>query len=372
MEHDENPLRPQARPGRVRGRPAPHGARRRGGGEGLPPGHRPPVLAGASARASPSGRSAERRNIIAGAGVAPEAGVRDPPHRPRRRRDLSRAGTDRGLPGARPVRSPGRAQVRGSAGGGDDPHLRRPRRGGRSPRGAPRRLGRQQEDRRRRRPPRALDHLARARLQRRDRPAALPGHRPVRHRRSAPGRDEPRRRSCTERGRAAPPLAEVEERLAGTPRDALRARREDRPPDLRTVSVVPVGADGRVLLLRRTEARGGFWQPVTGRHRAGRAHPRRPRGESSSRRPAPTWRWSPLGYRHGFGIEPGARRAVPPGSGSRRGDRLRGPPAARVRVPALGRARRARLALARRGARGLRFAGLRRAVRLATGRASRA
>jgi lipoyl(octanoyl) transferase len=28
---------------------------------------------------------------------------------------------------------------------------------------------------------------------------------------------------------------------------------------------VPVADDGRVLLLRRSEARGGFWQPVTGR-----------------------------------------------------------------------------------------------------------
>jgi lipoyl(octanoyl) transferase len=37
------------------------------------------------------------------------------------------------------------------------------------------------------------------------------------------------------------------------------------PPRPQTVAVVVVREDGKVLLLRRTEARGGFWQPVTGR-----------------------------------------------------------------------------------------------------------
>jgi lipoyl(octanoyl) transferase len=72
-------------------------------------------------------------------------------------------------------------------------------------------------------------------------------------------------RELEERGRAAPPLGEVEERLARHVAALFERARADRGPALRTISVVPVADDGRVLLLRRSEARGGFWQPVTGR-----------------------------------------------------------------------------------------------------------
>ncbi|HET6922964.1 MAG TPA: lipoyl(octanoyl) transferase LipB, partial [Anaeromyxobacteraceae bacterium] len=66
-------------------------------------------------------------------------------------------------------------------------------------------------------------------------------------------------------GRATPSLSEVEERLADHLARVFGRERRDGGFDLRTVSVVPVGADGRVLLLRRAPERGGFWQPVTGR-----------------------------------------------------------------------------------------------------------
>ncbi len=112
------------------------------------------------------------------------------------------------------------------------------------------------------------------------------------------------------RGRAAPDPGEVEERLASHLAALLDRRREDRPPDLRTVSVVPVGADGRVLLLRRVPERGGFWQPVTGRIEPGEAPEvaaRRELGEETGADLPVT----PLGYRHGFALDPG----MVPGAG---------------------------------------------------------
>lgn len=114
------------------------------------------------------------------------------------------------------------------------------------------------------------------------------------------------------RGRAAPPLAEVEEQLAGHLAAQLARLREDRAPDLRTVSVVPVAADGRVLLLRRSEARGGFWQPVTGRIEPGEAPAAAARRELLEETGADV-AVEPLGYQHGFGIEPGLWRGAPPG-----------------------------------------------------------
>ncbi len=113
------------------------------------------------------------------------------------------------------------------------------------------------------------------------------------------------------RGRAVPPAAEVEERLALHLADALgRTRAEASGPDLETVSVVPVGADGRVLLLRRSAARGGFWQQVTGRLEPGErpeeAARRELREETGADVPV-----EPLGYRHAFALDPGLNRVRP-------------------------------------------------------------
>src|SRR5919197_400468 len=114
------------------------------------------------------------------------------------------------------------------------------------------------------------------------------------------------------RGRAAPPAAEVEERLAAHLCSLLGRERADGTPDLRTVSVVPVGADGRVLLLRRSEARGGFWQPVTGRLEPGEAPEAAARRELHEETGADV-SVAPLGYRHAFALEPGLVRGAGPG-----------------------------------------------------------
>jgi len=113
-------------------------------------------------------------------------------------------------------------------------------------------------------------------------------------------------------GRPAPPTAEVEERLAAHLAKALERVRVDAGPDLRTVSVVPLGADGRVLLLRRSASRGGFWQQVTGRIEPGEEPEAAARRELAEETGADV-PVAPLGYRHAFPLDPDVNR-VRPGS----------------------------------------------------------
>jgi lipoyl(octanoyl) transferase len=113
------------------------------------------------------------------------------------------------------------------------------------------------------------------------------------------------------RGRPLPARAEVEDRLARHLAEALgRDAVPSRGPDLRTVSVVPVGADGRVLLLRRSASRGGFWQQVTGRLERGEspedAARRELREETGADVPV-----VPLDYRHAFALDPSLNRVRP-------------------------------------------------------------
>ena len=61
------------------------------------------------------------------------------------------------------------------------------------------------------------------------------------------------------------PVAEVEDRIVHHFREVFECELTPGPEPRRTVSAVMTRGDGRVLLLQRTEARGGFWQPVTGR-----------------------------------------------------------------------------------------------------------
>jgi lipoyl(octanoyl) transferase len=108
-------------------------------------------------------------------------------------------------------------------------------------------------------------------------------------------------------GHPVPPTAEVEEQLAAHLAEALGRRPASGEPDLRTVSVVPVAPDGRVLLLRRTPERGGFWQPVTGRIEAGesaQAAAERELGEETGL-PGPV---RALDYRHAFALSPDVNR----------------------------------------------------------------
>jgi lipoyl(octanoyl) transferase len=104
-------------------------------------------------------------------------------------------------------------------------------------------------------------------------------------------------------GRPPPSMAEVEARLAAHLAEALGRRAAPAAPPLETITVVPVAHDGRVLLLKRSPARGGFWQPVTGRIEPGetplQAARRELREETGADVPV-----EPLGYRHAFGIDP--------------------------------------------------------------------
>ena len=104
-------------------------------------------------------------------------------------------------------------------------------------------------------------------------------------------------------GRTAPPMAEVEERLAAHLLATLERRREDQVFDLRTVSVTATRPDGKLLLLRRTPERGGFWQQVTGRIDPGEdpasAARRELREETGADAPV-----RPLDYVHGFALSP--------------------------------------------------------------------
>ncbi len=104
-------------------------------------------------------------------------------------------------------------------------------------------------------------------------------------------------------GRAAPTLAEVEERLAVHLCEVLERERRDGDFDLHTISVTATRADGKVLLLRRSEERGGFWQQVTGCIEPGEdpatAARRELREETGADQPVRS-----LGYVHGFALGP--------------------------------------------------------------------
>ncbi len=110
-------------------------------------------------------------------------------------------------------------------------------------------------------------------------------------------------RELRERGRAVPPLAEVEERLASWLPGLLGRERADAPEPPRTVSVVGLDPAGRVLLLRRAEARGGFWQQVTGRVEPGEGAAGAARRELAEETGAEAAVVA-LGYEHAFGLEP--------------------------------------------------------------------
>ncbi len=99
-------------------------------------------------------------------------------------------------------------------------------------------------------------------------------------------------------------VPEVEEALARHFCAVFQSERREPVPPMRTVSVVAVrgqGAEARVLLLRRTPERGGFWQIVTGSVEAGespeQAAARELEEETGLRLPVRA-----LDYRHAFAL----------------------------------------------------------------------
>ncbi len=167
-------------------------------------------------------------------------------------------------------------------------------------------------------------------------------------------------------GRPAPAPGEVAASLAAHLAAALDREPVGGAAALRTVSVVPVAADGRVLLLLRTPERGGFWQPVTGRIEPGEEALAAARRELREETGAEV-EVRPLGYRHAFALDP-ALLGRPPTA-----PRICEEEAFAARLPE-GFAPRlsgehVAHALLDPGAAAerLRFAGLRRAVRLAVG-----
>lgn len=139
-------------------------------------------------------------------------------------------------------------------------------------------------------------------------------------------------------------------------------------PEMRTVQVVPLREDGKVLVMRRTMPRGGFWQTVTGRIERGEspdeAAQRELFEETGARTPV-----VPLDYDHDFPLDPGITRrnlvtvkwahetayftVVPASFDCRRAQREHdahewlSPRAAFERLPYAGLRRALRLALAR-------------------------
>ncbi len=113
------------------------------------------------------------------------------------------------------------------------------------------------------------------------------------------------------RGAAVPTRDSVEDRLAHHVAAILGRKLAPSPgPDLRTVSVVPVAPDGRILLLRRSAARGGFWQQVTGRVEPGESPEAAARRELLEETGADAV-VEPLGYRHAFALDPSLNRVRP-------------------------------------------------------------
>jgi lipoyl(octanoyl) transferase len=102
----------------------------------------------------------------------------------------------------------------------------------------------------------------------------------------------------------------VEDRLAGHLAAALGRQPAPGAPDLRTISVVVVREDGKVLALKRSPERGSFWQPVTGRLEPGEE----PQAAAQRELLEETGFDAPvraLAYRHAFALDPAVNRVRP-------------------------------------------------------------
>lgn len=79
-------------------------------------------------------------------------------------------------------------------------------------------------------------------------------------------------------------------------------------PELPTVQVVLLREDGKVLLLRRTMERGGFWQTITGRVERGESLAEAAQRELFEETGASGFKVHDLNYLHDFPLEPGITR----------------------------------------------------------------
>ena len=97
------------------------------------------------------------------------------------------------------------------------------------------------------------------------------------------------------------PVAEVEDRIAHHFREVFDCEVTPGPEPRRTVCVVVTREDGKVLLLQRTAARGGFWQPVTGHVEAGES-PAAAAQRELHEETGLSCVVAPLGYEHVFAL----------------------------------------------------------------------
>jgi lipoyl(octanoyl) transferase len=173
-------------------------------------------------------------------------------------------------------------------------------------------------------------------------------------------------------GDRAPAFAQVEERAAANAAAVWECELSEVPVDLETVSVVILRGDSEVLLLRRIPRRGGFWQILTGRRELGEsaaAAAAREVHEETGLTPALS-DLVDLGYVHAFPLDPSR---IPGLSGPRRpmfareaAFALRVPPGTEVRLDASEHDEQHWCAVPE-ALTVLPFAGLRRALRIATG-----
>jgi lipoyl(octanoyl) transferase len=173
-------------------------------------------------------------------------------------------------------------------------------------------------------------------------------------------------------GNGAPSMAQVEEQAARNAAAVWESHLSEAPVELETVSVVVLRGDSEVLLLRRIDARGGFWQTVTGRRELGEsaaAAAARELYEETGLASSPS-ELLDLRYVHAFPLDP-SRIPAPPGRGAPRFARetafaLRIAPGSEVRLDPSEHDAHHWCPIPE-ALRILPFAGLRRAVRIAAG-----
>ena len=173
-------------------------------------------------------------------------------------------------------------------------------------------------------------------------------------------------------GDRAPDMTQVEERAAANAAAVWECELSEVSAELETVSITVVRGDSEVLLLRRIAARGGFWQTLTGRRELGEsaaAAAARELYEETGLAPALS-DVVDLGYVHAFPLDPSRVPGSSPGGAplfaSETAFAVRVPPGTEVRLDPTEHDLHQWCPIPE-ALRLLPFAGLRRAVRIATG-----